>query len=305
MTREIHLEARPKTLAEVVGQPEAVAQLKALVKGDSGLPHCILFTGPTGCGKTTLARILKNRLKCGDADFREINAAENRGIEMVRDIQSHLRLAPMSGAVRVYIIDECHQLTADAQGALLKILEEPPDHVYIMMATTHPDKLRSAIRTRATEIAVKSVDVETLTALVIAKAGEFGDGIDEGVAAKIADAADGSARKALVILGQVMGIDSEEAQLKAIAKSDEKIAAIEIARAIMAKKPFGAIAPLIKNAEGEPESIRWMILSYFSSVALNGKDVARCVAVLRCFECNYFDTKKAGLVISVFEACNV
>lgn len=303
--REIHLEERPQTFKQVVGQRAACAQLAALAKGPEGIPHCILFSGPSGCGKTTLARIVRRKLKCSDSDFFEVNAAESRGIDMVRAIQARVGLAPIGGESRVWLIDECHQLTADAQGAFLKLLEEPPDHVYFMLATTHPEKLRQAIRTRCTQITVDLIGAGELAALVSRIAEERDVSIDDEVVAKLAHVSEGSARKALVLLQQIIGITEPAKQLSLLENADAQTAAIEIARAIMGGKPWRTVAALVKECKEEPETIRWMVLSYFTTVALGGgKDTERAVAIMEEFQYNYFDTKRAGLVMSCYRACN-
>lgn len=304
MSRELHLEERPATLKAVVGQTEAVAQLKSLSTGEEGIPHCLLFSGPSGCGKTTLARIVRRRLKCADADFAEVNAANSRGIDMVRNIQVRAGMAPIGGgAARVWLIDECHQLTADAQGAFLKLLEEPPDHVYFMLATTHPEKLRKAIRTRCTEIKVRDLTEAEVVALVQRVADDRGIEVGAEVVAKLAEVSEGSARKALVLFQQIMGIDDTEKQMASLQNVDAKAAAFEIARGLMAGAPWSKIAKIIKACDEEPESIRWLILSYFTTVALGGgKNAARAVEVMEEFQDNYFDTKRAGLVMSCYRA---
>ena len=299
--REIHLEERPRTFKRVVGQRGACRQLISMAKSDGGLPHCILFTGPSGCGKTTLARIVKNKLKCSDADFTEINAAATRGIEMVRMLQSRIGTSPLESESRVWLIDECQQLTADAQGAFLKLLEEPPDHAYFILATTNPEKLRRTIRTRCTEIKVNALTEPDLIGLVRRIAEERGTDLDSEVLDKLAAVAEGSARKALVLLQQIIGLEDTEAQLNTLQNADAKQASIEIARALMSGKSWKHIAALIKACDGEPESIRWLILSYFSSVALGGgKNADAAVRILEEFQDNYFDTKKAGLVMSCY-----
>lgn len=307
MTRELHLEARPTTFKQVVGQPDACRQLVGLAKAEGGLPHCLLFTGPSGCGKTTLARIVRRRLRCGDRDFFEVNAAENRGIDMVRGIQQRVGLAPLDGEARVWLIDECHQLTADAQGAFLKLLEEPPDHVYFMLATTHPEKLRKAIRTRCTEVKVRELTEDETVALVRQVAEDHADKeLDDAVVGKLAEVAEGSARKALVLLQQVMNIGDPDKAVEVLQRSDSKLAAIEIARALMARKKWADVAKLIKGVDEEPESLRWMILAYFSTVALGGGATAdRAVAVMEEFQYNYFDTKRAGLIMSCYRATQI
>lgn len=303
MNRELHLEERPASLKQVIGQPEAVSQLQALAGGE-GIPHCLLFTGPSGCGKTTLARIVRRRLKCADPDFAEVNAADNRGIDMVRSIQGRVGMAPIGGGTtRVWLIDECHQLTADAQGAFLRILEEPPDHVYFMLATTHPEKLRKAIRTRCTEIKVRDLTTSELGHLVRRVVDERDIPMEVEVVNKLAEVAEGSARKALVLLQQIMGIEDPERQMASLQNADAKQAAFEIARGLMAGAAWSKLSKIIKGCDEEPESIRWLVLSYFTTVALGGgKNAARAVEIMEEFQDNYFDTKRAGLVMSCYRA---
>lgn len=300
--RELHLTERPATFKQVVGQKEAVSQLTGMGKSGT-IPHCLLFTGPSGCGKTTLARIIRRKLKCSDTDFTETNAASNRGIDGVRDIQKRVNLAPMDGPCRVWLIDECHQLTGEAQGAFLKLLEEPPEHVYFMLATTNPEKLRAAIRTRCTEIKVRPVGDDDMMALVARVHRDHMDtDILPEVCDKITEMSEGSVRKALVLLQQIMNVDPEK-QVDYLQKTDAKVAAFEIARAIMANKRWSDVASIIKGCEEDPEGIRWMILSYFSKVALGGgKNSGRAVQILEEFSEPFFNTKKAGLVIAAYNA---
>src|SRR5690606_3369465 len=106
------------------------------------IPHAMLFTGPSGCGKTTLARILRVKLRCSDNDFQEINAADFRGIDSIRSMRQQVGAAPLGGDSRIWLIDEAHSMTADAQNAFLKLLEDTPRHVYFFLATTDPQKLK-------------------------------------------------------------------------------------------------------------------------------------------------------------------
>ena len=302
--REIHLEERPKSFKEVIGQRDACAQLVSMAKGADGLPHCILFTGPSGCGKTTLARIVRRKLRCSDNDFCEVNAAESRGIDMVRSIQRRVGLAPIGGDARVWLVDECHQLTADAQGAFLKLLEEPPDHVYFMLATTHPEKLRKAIKTRCAEIKVSVLSERNIKKLILGVANRRGAVMFDSVIHSIVALSEGSARKALVLLHQVIGIEDEDQQINILQKADSNAVAIDIARALMAGS-WKKLAALLKQCDEEPERIRWFILSYFTTVALSGgRNDKRAVQIIDEFQDNYFDSKKAGLVASCYRACN-
>lgn len=313
--QDLHLKYRPTSLRDLVGQPQAVAQLKGM---RDNIPHAILFTGPSGCGKTTIARIIRHRLQCGDHDFEEINAAETRGIEMVRGLKARMGLAPVGGRTRVYLVDECHQLTADAQGALLKLLEEPPQHVYFMLATTHPGKLRQAIRTRCTDIKVRALDEDELVALAKRVAEAEGYGLEDEVYAKLAEVAQGSARKALVLLGQVANIKGgAAAQVDALEKTDTAVAAYALFQALLYRKPWPKVAEILRALDDDPEGVRRLILACLQTVAIGkvdaktgkvrqpGKDAGRAVAIMEEFQDNYFDTGKAGLVMSCHRASNL
>lgn len=296
---------RPAGFKEVLGQPAAVRMLTAMGKART-IPQCLLFVGPSGCGKTTMARVTANKLKCGGPDLCEVNAAENRGIDMVRSIAARANMKPIAGPVRVWIIDECHQLTADAQGAFLKLLEEPPEHVYFMLATTHPNKLRKAILTRCTEIKVNEVGIDLLEGLVqrVHRMETDNNDLDEAVARKIAECAEGSARTALVLLQTVINITDPDKQLASIENGGAKAQAIEIARAIMKGVAWGKMAAILKTCDEEPESIRWLVLSYATTVALGKGDPARAIDIIEAFGDNFYDTKKAGLVRACYDALN-
>ena len=161
MSKELYKKHRPKNLKRVFGQSVAIGTLKPLIEAKQ-VPHSLLLTGPSGCGKTTLARILVKELKCAKADFMEVNCADFRGIDTVRDIRTRMMQAPIGGDCRVWLIDEAHMLTSAAQTAFLKMLEDTPDHIYFFLATTHPQKLLKTIKTRCTEIKLKEMTAKYL-----------------------------------------------------------------------------------------------------------------------------------------------
>jgi len=304
-TIELALKYRPSRFGEVVGQPNAVKTLVEFGKSNR-IPHCLLFTGPSGCGKTTLARIVTNKLKCSRMDFHEVNAAKERGIDMVRGIETRMGAAPIGGKVRVWLIDESSQLTADAQGGFLKVLEEPPSHVYFMLATTHPQKLKQTIITRSTMIKLSAVSNKDMMGLIQRVANAEGMELFEEVADKIVELAGGSCRKALVLLNQAMGDKDVEEQMAAVMVADATKDAIEIARVLIRPgtrwtdvvKVLNGIEGLDENAE----SIRWLILSYMSSVALkNPKLAARACGIIDAFRENWYDCKRAGLISACYE----
>lgn len=298
---ELYKKHRPTKLSEVVGQADAIRMLTEMGRKNA-IPHTLLFSGPSGCGKTTLARILREKLQCGDKDFHELNAADDRGIDIVREIRQHSGLAPITGKCRIWLIDETHQLTSQAQESFLKLLEDTPRHVYFFLATTDPAKLKKTIITRCTEIRVVPLKDGDAKKLIIDIAKAEGKAIEEDVVAKIVELSEGSARKALVLLHQVINMECEGDKLDALQKADSNRQAIEIARALMNPKVrWPEIAAIIKNVEEEPETIRRIILGYMATVSLSKSNPVREVQIIEAFLEPFFNSGRAGLV----QACAV
>lgn len=305
MTTELYKVHRPKKLDDVVGQPEAVNKLKSMQKAGR-FPHTVLLSGPPGCGKTTIARIFKSLLNCGKHDFRELNCADDRGIDVVREIKRRITLQPLGGDVRIWLIDECHQLTSNAQDAFLKELEDTPEWVYFVLCTTDPQKLKKTVLSRCDKIAVKPLnakDMEFLLKRVLKKEKKE---LTEEVLDKLIEHAEGSPRQALVLLNSIIDLEDEEVQLKTIERSDTQHQAIEIARALLdTRTKWSAMATIIKAVEEEAESLRWMVLSYMEKVVLGGGKMApRAFNIITVFSEPFFNTKRTGLTAACWEIIN-
>ena len=267
---ELFRKYRPTSIKDVVGQREALRVLREFSQRNA-FPQAMLFTGPSGCGKTTLARIVAKRLGIEGLDYCEVNAANFRGIDDVRRVQAESSSAPMKGKYRAYYFDEVHGLTADAQECFLKLLEEPPPHIYFLLATTMHKKLKATLLSRCTLIhltAVLPADLEILINRVVAAESMS---VESEVVSKIASAADGSARVALVLLNTLVGVDGAENQMKLISKADVAPAAIEIARLLYADQPctWKDLAALLKATDEDPETVRLIILNYGRTLLLS------------------------------------
>jgi DNA polymerase III gamma/tau subunit len=302
MSTELYKKHRPRKFSEMIGQDVVVRMLLKKVKTKT-LPHTILLHGPSGCGKTTIARILRTNLRCSSQDFVEVNCADFRGIDMVRDIRSRMVLSPIGGETRVWLIDEAHQLSSQAQNAFLKMLEDTPEHVYFILATTDPQKLINTIRTRCMEVGLRGLSGPQIQSLLTSIGEAEGISVPEAVADRIVDAAGGSPRKALVLLDSVRSVTGEEHQLALLASADSERQAIELARLLIKPRvTWAEVAKAIKQIEEEPETLRWMILGYATSIVLGGGKLASLGAlIIQAFRDNFYDSKKAGLTIACWE----
>lgn len=300
----LHIDYRPKDFDEFMGNGAIVQKLQSKLK-DGTLPHSILFVGPSGCGKTTLARILKGHLKCSDLDFIEINVGNQRGIETGREIISNIRLLPIEGDVRIYLLDEVHSMTRDLQGALLKPLEDTPKYVYFILCTTDPQKLLKTVRNRCSTYEVQSLAFDPLMDLMEDIAEKEGKEVDERALEDIYDISEGCPRQALVILDQVIDLDIRKQRRAVKAWKGQEAQVIELCRALFNLQPWGQIQGILKGIEEDPEKVRRAVMGYMSAVALNDKSPTKtgvAAGVFEAFRLPFYDTGKPGLVFACWNA---
>jgi DNA polymerase III gamma/tau subunit len=303
MSVSLSTKYRPRLLKDFLGNENIVKALRTMMEREE-IPHTLLFTGPSGCGKTTLARIVAARLKCSQYDFTENNAADFRGIDSVRDILRQMTLSPMSGPCRVWLLDECHQLSKDAQHALLKALEDTPKHVYFLLATTDPEKLLPTIKTRCVTFDVKPLNDNLMDALlksVLQKEGV--DNVPQEALDQIVQDSLGSARMALSVLDGIINMEPEDMLEAAKQTTAQQNAAIDLCRALIGKRPWREIAKIIQGLDQDPESVRRAVLGYAQAVLLKSGQPQAWV-VLDSFKQDFFTTGKAGLTLSAYAAVN-
>jgi DNA polymerase III subunit gamma/tau len=275
---------RPQRFGEVVGQDHVTATLlREVVEGR--IAHAYLFAGPRGTGKTTTARLLAKSLNCTDRgadgepcavcvscvgiaegtslDVIELDAASHNKVEDIREIRVNVgTVAAASGAKRVYILDEAHMLSRAAGNALLKTLEEPPEHVVFVLATTEPYKLLDTIRSRSQRFDFHPLPFEVLLEYLEDVAGQEGFKVDAEALTLVATHAAGSMRDALSLLEQVAAL------------GDGKVAAAMVSRALglADKDAFATLAGAIRDQDAPAA------LGLVARLASQGADLRRFVS---------------------------
>lgn len=294
-----HIDYRPETFEEFFGNEEIIEQLEAFIVKEE-IPHTILFSGPSGCGKTTLARLLTKSVDCTGADLIEINTSNNRGIDTAREIISSSNYKTISGKARVYILDEIHQTNKAFQNALLKILEDTPDHIYFILCTTEPQQLLKTIINRCHHFTVSPLYGSELLDLLSWVLESEKKELDEKTLKEITKRSDGSPRKALIYLEQVIGVDEDKRKAILDSVMEEEREIIDLCRAIVKRKKWKVVATILKGIDQEPEKVRQAILGYFNSVLLGGDESAAWV--IECFSEPFFYSGKAALSLACFQA---
>lgn len=212
MSQALYRKYRSKSLAEVVGQDHITDILGKAIKAGR-ISHAYLLTGPRGVGKTSVARILAHEINglpysddSTNLDIIEIDAASNNGVEDVRNLREKVQIAPVSAAKKVYIIDEVHMLSKAAFNALLKTLEEPPEHIVFILATTDVDKLPATIISRTQRYGFRAItEADTIKHLRFI-ATEEKIKIDDDSLKIIAERGDGSFRDSISLLDQLASL---------------------------------------------------------------------------------------------------
>ena len=293
---------RPRSFEGVFGQREAVSILKHAVKASNH--HSFLRAGPSGVGKTTLARIMGGQFTNGlstPANIEEIPAADHTGVDAMRAVVQRLQFRAIGASpIKAVILDECHRMSGSAWDVLLKPIEEPPDHVYWFLCTTEPGKLPKTIHTRCLRVDLKAVNEDVLLDLLGQTVKREKLKVADEVLEAIAEGSGGSPRQALVFLetcGHLVSATEARAAMRSGGQSKE---AIDLCRFLVKGQGQSWVEAmkLVKALEGvDAESVRITIVNYLNAVLINTKETRRAtelLRILRCFLRPYTATDRTG-----------
>jgi DNA polymerase III subunit gamma/tau len=317
---------RAQTFGQIVGQEAVVETLRNAVRTDR-VAHAVLFVGPRGTGKTSLARILAKAVNCTDLrdgdpcdacpscvsiregrtmDLTEIDAASTRGIDAIRDLRERINYAPSELRRKVYILDEAHQITKDAWNALLKSLEEPPDFVVFMFASTHPQEFPPAILSRLQRYDVRRLTVPEIEGKLTRILEADGRAAEPGAIHLIARLAAGGMRDAESMLDQLLGSGADrldEARVRDLLGLADTESVDGFISAMVTGDPVAGITILdgLENRGRDPrvfldqvvDALRTALIAGLSGKAPDGEPPARLAAAARRLAA--IDPSRAGI----------
>lgn len=327
---------RPQTFDDMVGQKTIVAGLKQAVKNEDR-SHCYLFGGEIGCGKTTAARIFGMSLNCLNkdqnsnpcckcpnclgiankkfVDFKEINASSKNGVNDIRSLEQEFSMMPLFGKVKIYLFDEAHRLTPEAQAALLTNIEEPPKNLYFIFCSTDPEKLIAALRSRCEKYTFKPLSVNEAKYLVETVSVLENFYPPQDILWEVVRSSENKPRNALKLLQQAIDLNNEFG--KVTVKDIQEIASvltvedkgvIDLCKLLSSKRPYSwdNLMHLYKSVQMDPETTRVIIAGWFRSYLERSKSADEASFSANMLELFVYDTPyikpENKLVLTLYKA---
>ncbi len=304
---------RPTEFTDIIGNDDTVQILDNMLKKPKDMPHAFLFYGNHGSGKTTLGRILARKLGATGNDYTELDSGVDRSIDNIRAIRKSSQFAPMEkeSTARVYLLDEISMLGVGgaskknaAQTALLKSLENPPDHVYYILCTTDPDMLLKTIKSRCTQFKVNNLNNKDMFKVLhrITKAENIK--LNKKHFNLIIEKGKGHPRDTIQLLEQISNAPEDSRDNIIQTYEDAETQAIDLARALIKNEPWNKIKETLKGLKQEDvEGIRRMVMGYCSTILLNNANQT-CAIIMEEFLEPFYNNGFPGLVYACYSIIN-
>jgi DNA polymerase III gamma/tau subunit len=311
----LYQKIRPTELKDICGNDATVASITDMLEqSPSNRPHSFLLCGPSGCGKTTLARIMAVKMGCEELGIEELNAANTRGIDSIRLIAQNAAIKPLTGKAKCYILDESHQLTSAAQQALLKVIEDVPEHCYFFFCTTEPQNLIKTIKNRCTTYQVEFLGRKGIVKILQSALEKIEATKPLDHLEAIAAVCEGSPRAALVLLEQILFIEDEETIIEILSRGTKEDSNVwELVNLLCSapknrKKKFKRALEIHKTLDADSEQVRRTILSCLLQKLEScdvEEDTRDYVELIKIFSQSTYYGGKAQLGGEIVQACFV
>jgi DNA polymerase-3 subunit gamma/tau len=302
MSEALEHKYRPKTFNDVLGNQTTIDALELFIKSPNK-PTTYLFTGEYGSGKTTLSRILAQELGCSLTNIKEFNMASSNGVDDIRELETSASSMSMFTAVKVYILDEVHQLTKAGQSAALKLFEEPAKDTYFILCTNEPNKLLPTIRSRCQTFQVEMPTYTELKRYLKYILSEEQKTLDNIVLDTIINVSEYHIRNALVLLSKVIDLEPQY-QLEAINSLDkDEEDVLLLCKSLMRSDRWSEVAEQLSKLKGDAETYRRCILGYAKSVLLKSEN-ERAYKIIKYMKDDLFNSGLPGLVANCYGVIN-
>lgn len=300
----LHVKYRPKTFKDVLGQDVVVDSIISALKAKAR-QHAWMFTGGAGTGKTTLSRILADEFEVSAANIIEVNAAVTTGVDDIRTLLGPLRYQGFGTAPnKAIIMDECHRLSKQAWDAMLKDVEEAPEHIYWFFCTTEDGKVPKTIMTRCQAYSLRPVKYDVIMDLLEDVCDAEKLDVPGKILGMVAQACEGSPRQALTMLAKVQGCTDERDAEDLLESATENAEVIELCQMLIrGELSWGRMVDTLQGLpEISPESVRIIITTYMAACAMRAKgdkEVMRILDIMAAFSkpCNPTD-KMAPILLA-------
>lgn len=297
---------RPEYLKEMIGNENLIKVIKKKYGTNGTKPKAILFSGKSGTGKTTLARIVAKLSGISSFNLKEFDSTATSGIDFVRSFQQIIPLRPSGEGNKGYLIDECHELTPKAINGLLKPIEEAPDYVYFFLCTTEPEKiLKTPLKRRLVNYELEQLSDDYMKQWIKQTLPKLGVPLSEKLINAIIEDSDGSPGQAIGKMKAITGVSNRKealAILKMSSDENKKSQAIELYKALMERNKWIKIAKIINSFDKtDVEHVRRYVLGCCRNQLLK-KDNARAFLIMDSFITPFYDTPIEQLMHACYEA---
>ena len=291
---------RPPSFKFFYGNEEVVSAIESLLENRETFPASILLQGITGCGKTTIGRIIAKELKI--KTVYELNIGHTGGVEQGKNIVDNLKFSALSGSGKVIILNEVQGATKNFWDSMLEALEEPPPNVHFVLCTTNPEKLPDAVKTRQTTFTLKplkKIDLKKLLRRVLKKEKAS---ISQSVKKRLLIECDGIPRTLLLMLNAIINVKSESKQIEILENFslEEDADTNQICQMLLNRTgTYAQVMKVLKKIDKNPEDVRRHLCNYMGKVLMNGEN-PRAAMIIEEFYEPVWNVGKAGLALSIF-----